>query len=373
MSPRERAAALTACAAVLAAFAAATVMLPLDLRLYDWMQETLQPAPTRVVTYALDLAARVTLAVLITAPLLVDGGEIRRLLRLVDMVPLVISGAAVGELSKTALERLRPSALPEMETGNSLPSGHIMNTTLFAVVAWELAGTALTPRWRRVARTAAVLAVAIQVAARVLRGSHWPSDVAPSILLGIAWMLGARSLWSFRRLRYPALAACAAAFVFFLEVPAARLHVPSVLDAPRTSLATWNDAGAGADVADGSRAAVMRSDGGTPSALEAVMRATCEDSDAACRRVRITINGWTSRDIALSCGWRWYRVEPAAAALHAGDNDVAIRVPADCPARDIRDVAVRSMSLVTDVGYLGAAADPGAAADRRPVPVHPRG
>jgi hypothetical protein len=33
--------------------------------------------------------------------------------------------------------------------------------------------------------------------------------------------------------------------------------------------------------------------------------------------------------------------------LHAGDNDVAIGVPADCPASDIRDVAIRSVSLVT--------------------------
>jgi hypothetical protein len=276
--------------------------------------------------------------------------------RLVDAVPLVLSGAACGELLKTALERLRPSALPDMRTGNSLPSGHIMNTTLVAVVAWQLAGSGLTPRWRRVARVGVVAAVVFQAAARVLRGSHWPSDVAPSVLLGIAWMLGASGFWRSPSRGWAALGAGAAAYAFFLVVPAARLHLPSVLDEPRTALATWRPEGAavvlgGAPRADGTarRATVLRSDRGTPDAFEAVMRATCEERDPACRRVRVTINGWTSPEMALSCGWRWYHLRPAPAALRAGDNAVAIGVPDGCP-DGIRDVAVRSVSLVADPG-----------------------
>ena len=356
MSRRERAAALLAAAAIVATFAACTVLLPLDLAVYGWIQGSLTPATIHRLTPRLDVAARTILAVVIVVALVREGGAFRPVSQLIDAVPLVATGAAFSELLKTAIERLRPSALPDMRSGNSLPSGHIMNTTLVAVVAWEIAGVGLSPRWRRVARATIVAAVAMQATARVLRSSHWPSDVAPSILLGVAWMLGAPTLWRSPRVRYAMLGAGAAAYAFFLVVPAARLHLPSVLDAPRTALATWKPEGAALvlgtvahDDASGWRATVLRSDRGAPDAFEAVMRATCEVPDAACRRVRVSINGWTSPEIALTCGWRWYHLRPAPAALRAGDNAVAIGVPDECPPADIRDVAVRSVSLVGDV------------------------
>jgi PAP2 superfamily len=361
MSRRERAALLLAAAAVVATVAACTVLLPLDLAAYGWIQDSFTPAAIHRITHRLDLAVRAILAAVIVISLLREGGVLRPFSHLVDAIPVVATGAAFGELLKTAIERLRPSALPDMHTGNSLPSGHIMNTTLVAVVAWQFAGFGLTPRWRRVARVLVVAAVALQSTARVLRSSHWPSDVAPSILLGIAWVLGASSLWRSPRVRQATLVAGAAAYAFFLVVPAARLHLPSVLDAPRTALATWKPEGAAVvlgtaarDDGSGWRATVLRSDAGTPEAFEAVMRATCEVPDAACRRVRVSINGWTSPEIALSCGWRWYHLRPAPAALHSGDNAIAIGVPSECPAGDIRDVAVRSVSLVGDVGGQGA-------------------
>jgi membrane-associated phospholipid phosphatase len=354
MSRRERAAVLTAAGAVLTTIAACTVLLPLDLRFYGWVQEAVPPVATHIAARALDVAARTILFTVIVGALWRAGGALAGLTRIADAAVIVAGGAACGELLKTALERLRPSALPDMATGNSLPSGHVMNTTLVAVVAWELAGSALSPRWRRAARAAAVTAVAIQAMARVLRGSHWPSDVAPSVLLGIAWMLGAPALWRMPRVRYAGLVAGAAAYVFFLAVPAVRLHLPSVLDEPRRALATWRPEGAAVvlgqqgavDAGSGWRSTVLHSDGGTPDAFEVVMRATCERPDAGCRRVRVNINGWTSPEITLSCGWRWYRLQPAASALRAGENDVAIGVPDECPARGIRDVAVRSLSLV---------------------------
>ena len=357
MSRRERAALLIVATALVTTAAACTVLLPFDLWVYGWIQDTLAPAAIHRLTPRLDIAARTILAAVIVVALLREGGALRPVSQLVDAVPVVATGAAFGELLKTALERLRPSALPDMHTGNSLPSGHIMNTTLVAVAAWELAGVGLSPRWRRAARATLVAAVAMQAAARVLRSSHWPSDVAPSILLGVAWMLGAPTLWRSPRVRYATLGVGAAAYVFFLVVPAARLHLPSVLDAPRTALATWKPEGAAVvlgsaahDDGSGWRATVLRSERGTPDAFEAVMRATCEVPDAACRRVRVSINGWTSPEIALTCGWRWYHLRPAPAALHAGDNAVAIGVPDECPRADIREVAVRSVSLVGDAG-----------------------
>jgi hypothetical protein len=234
MSPREKAAALEGLAAVAAVLAGCSVLLALDRQVYAWIQQA-RPAEVRIVTRALDLGVYVALTSVIAAALLAGRRQVRRL---PTFALLIASGAAFGELLKTALERLRPSAFPGMTTGNSLPSGHVMSTTLFAVAAWDLAGATLPPRWRRLARGTTVAAVAMQGAARVLHGSHWPSVVAPSILLGIAWMLGAGALWRSPRMRVPLVAGALAAYAFFWAVPAARLHLPSAFDRPSTALMT---------------------------------------------------------------------------------------------------------------------------------------
>src|SRR5262245_4302635 len=125
MSRRERTALLLTAAALMMTVAACTVLLPLDLWVYGWIEEAVAPTTVRRLAHAFDVTARLALVSVIVAALVREGGMLRPVTRLVDAAPLVLAGAACGELLKTAIERLRPSALPDMHTGNSLPSGHI--------------------------------------------------------------------------------------------------------------------------------------------------------------------------------------------------------------------------------------------------------
>jgi hypothetical protein len=346
MSQRERIAVWSTLAAVIASAAAASILLDVDVAAYAWLQQYPE-ADIHTLTRALDLAVRLLLVAAIAIPLGVD----RRLVRgLPSAALLIATGAAMNELLKTILERLRPTALPALTTGNSLPSGHIMNTTLFAVVAWDLAGMALSRRTAGVVRAMAVAAVVLQCASRVLRGSHWPSDVPPSILLGIAWMLGARGLWQLRGLRAPLAATAVAAYALFWTYPALRLHVPSALDRPRTTLATWRDDASTERPESGLRVERLRVGGETPDAIEAVLRSRCEPQTKACDHVRLAVNGWTSPEISLECGWRWVHVRPPTDVLHRGANDVALFVPDECAPRDIERVAVQSLALIAEAG-----------------------
>jgi hypothetical protein len=74
----------------------------------------------------------------------------------------------------------------------------------------------------------AMIAVAMQIVGRVLHGSHWPSDVAPSVLLGVAWVLGTGRFGALRvPIRAGVVAAAVIAYAFFWALPAARVHVPA--------------------------------------------------------------------------------------------------------------------------------------------------
>lgn len=165
--------------------------------------------------------------------LTICSGGWRRPQGVIAVALMVASGAAVNELLKAGIERTRPSAPLLAFTGNSLPSGHIMNTTLFAVAVCLLAGHA---GWRRSTRCAVAAAgiacVILTIAARLIRGSHWPSDVPASLGLGLAWAFGAGGLARLlgRRGTALAVAACAGLYTLFYVQPAARIHLESPAD-----------------------------------------------------------------------------------------------------------------------------------------------
>lgn len=48
------------------------------------------------------------------------------------LIAVVMVGAFLCELLKTGIERVRPSALPLLTTGNSFPSGHVTTACLIA-------------------------------------------------------------------------------------------------------------------------------------------------------------------------------------------------------------------------------------------------
>ncbi len=336
------------------ALAVGSGALTVDRLVEAWLQGY-PPSVLHRIAYVLDTSARVTLGAIIVAALIVDGR--RRLDAWVGALR-VASGAFVGELLKTACERLRPSALPSMTTGNSIPSGHIMNTTLVAVVAWELAD-ALPRSVRRVARGAAVATVVAQAFARVLHGSHWPSDVAPSVLLGVTWMLVAERIWRAERWRVPLVVAGTAAYVVFLVFPGLRFHLVSAMDRPRMAVAFWDAAAAAAlvptDAEPASPTAAhdarswsvrLESPAATPDAVELVIGAHCRNGESErCRRVRLSVNGSRALALPLHCGWHWYSARAPAVALRRGMNTVVLHAPVGCPPPKL---GVQSLALVVD-------------------------
>ncbi|MEO6028709.1 MAG: phosphatase PAP2 family protein [Candidatus Binatia bacterium] len=204
---------------------------PVDVAVLEWLQDHGRGG-ARLLAHGLDEGAR--LALLLTAAVLAWHVRGRRMLR---ALVTFAGGAFVGELLKTAIERPRPSAAFGVLAGNSLPSGHIMNTTIAAALVCVLAvRTDWSRRTKGVVLVVAVLAVAAQAIGRVLHGSHWPSDVAPSVLLGVGWVLGtARWPEVGSRLRVAVALGCLGAYGLFYEMPSARLHLvapsrPQVMD-----------------------------------------------------------------------------------------------------------------------------------------------
>lgn len=350
----------------IAATLSAPLLIPLDAGVLDWIQRY-GACRALVVAKWLDGGARAIL-VLVFAGLLVARRPSAS--RIALGAGLVAGGAAFGELLKTGIERLRPRSLPETIAGNSLPSGHVMNTTILALVAWSLVRDAgWSTRRRTLVGALLAAAVAAQVGSRLLRASHWPSDIGPSILCGIVWMLGAELFLRRRPFRLRRAATVfVALYAAFYALPILRIHVRSALDRPRLVLAAF-DVAEGSDhrvhlIAASSTARAPTMDGRSadtrhvmqtnlwtpgiaPTVLEAVLHAPCGLRDAPCPHAHVVLNGWRSADMELGCGSRWYRVQPPPGVLRAGENHIAVVTARsgcreDVPAR----VVVRSLALV---------------------------
>ena len=204
---------------------AAVVLLPLarpvDAAWLRWLQEHCD-RHVRAIAHRMDDGVRV--ALIAAAVALAWKGQARGVV--VGLATLA-SGAFVGELLKTAIERPRPSAPLDVLVGNSLPSGHIMNTAIAAMLVGVLA---LRTDWSRGVKgfviLVATVAVMAQAAGRMMHGSHWPSDVAPSVLLGVAWVLGVGRWAKTRRaVRVALVAVCLGAYALFYTQPGARLFL----------------------------------------------------------------------------------------------------------------------------------------------------
>ena len=147
------------------------------------------------------------------------GGAKARWMLLAITLAIVLSDAVVGRTLKKTFDRVRPRdqmsgviirdvakvkpkilalfQVPTLKTsvvkkvpleGNSLPSNHTMN--LFAVA------TVIALFFRRWGWPMYALASAVAYS-RVYVGAHWPSDIVPSIALGLinGWLVVAAVTW----------------------------------------------------------------------------------------------------------------------------------------------------------------------------------
>lgn len=103
---------------------------------------------------------------------------------------IVLGGALVVLLLKSAIGRPRPDLLPHQDvvSSASMPSGHAANN----LVVWLAAARLWSPS-RRLAVAAVLIAGGIGLS-RVMLAVHWPSDVLAGWAIGLAWVLGCLAL-----------------------------------------------------------------------------------------------------------------------------------------------------------------------------------
>ena len=219
--PAVRATAAVA-AAVGLAVGSIVALRPFDARITGWAAGWV--IPDSLAWAVIDHGLRLGLVALVVAAAAATRAPWRALGR---ALLLISGGNLFAELLKTAIERARPSDVP-LGGGNSLPSGHVLGCTVTALVALGLLRrVGWSGRTRTALAALAVAAVLAEGAIRVGRGSHWPSDIPASVLLGVAWVVGAEAAGA----AGPRTAAAwgltlAAGYLFFLLNPAWRLPVP---------------------------------------------------------------------------------------------------------------------------------------------------
>lgn len=106
---------------------------------------------------------------------------------------IVLGGALIVMLLKSAIGRPRPDLLPHQDlvSSASMPSGHAANN----LIVWLAAARLWSPSpWPAVA--ALLLAGAIGLS-RVMLAVHWPSDVIVGWAIALVWVLACLKL--FRR------------------------------------------------------------------------------------------------------------------------------------------------------------------------------
>ena len=216
--------AVSALATLLLVPAAILLLRPFDALVAEWAEHQYAAIGIGVVAIA-DVALRLGLVALVIAAALATAHPTRT--AIAALVVIALANVA-AEVLKTAIERGRPTDIA-LAGGNSLPSGHVLGCTVTALVA---IGVMRHTRWRPWSRallaSAAITVVLLEATARLVRGSHWLSDVAASMLLGLAWVLAARAVapagWRAAVLTLITLASIYALFYLF---PGLRLHLPS--------------------------------------------------------------------------------------------------------------------------------------------------
>ncbi len=322
-------------------------VVPIDERVFQWLQFHRSCSVIRGSRW-IDPLVRVGLGLLIGVAL--ARGAWREPRNLIPLVVLLACGLATVELLKTAIERLRPNSMPGTMSGNSFPSGHTTGATMVAVIAVVMLREAVDrSAWRWAVYASAFGLVLLQGVGRLINGSHWLSDVVGSMLLGSAWVFGVRALRRLPRTAIWALVGVGGvAFVVFDGLPAARLRLPSALEEHRAALGSvefgtpkasgslgsgWEDGPAEpigpVSWATAPEVGVTLRTSAAGGILKVALRPATANDGRSCSRMVISVNGWQAPEILLAGGWREYRLEPPAGTLRAGDNAVRFRIVAE--------------------------------------------
>jgi undecaprenyl-diphosphatase len=323
--------------------------LPVDEWVYQWIQYH-RSCAVAARARSIGPIVQAVLTLLIGIGLVHRGS--RPPWRALGLLVLLVAGGGVVELLKTGIGRLRPNSTPAMVSGDSFPSGHTTGAAMAAMIAMTLVHDRVWPRWARWSiYFIAVTCIVAQATGRLLNGSHWLSDIIASILLGVAWVLGAGWMRRLpRALMASVLGVACVAFLVFDDVPEVRLRLPSALDVTGSSLASvefgtaearsaligaWKEGpaepiGPVSWASSSDVGVILRANDKVAGVLKVTLRpATGSDNQRRCARIVISVNDWVAHDIALLRGWREYHLDLPPGVIRLGDNTVHFRIIAD--------------------------------------------
>ncbi|MBW1605305.1 phosphatase PAP2 family protein [Lactobacillus sp. Sy-1] len=103
-------------------------------------------------------------------------------------IATLISGNILGVILKHIVQRQRPLLHSASDTGFSYPSGHVLGTVLVISVVWVIVIPLLKSRRAQIiAKTVAVIYVALVMLSRVFLNAHYPTDTIGAFLVGYTW------------------------------------------------------------------------------------------------------------------------------------------------------------------------------------------
>jgi undecaprenyl-diphosphatase len=323
--------------------------LPVDESVYQWIQyhrscaaaaraRSIGPIVQAVLTFLIGIG-------------LVHRGS-RPPWRALGLLVLLVAGGGIVELLKTGIGRLRPNSTPTMISADSFPSGHTTGATMAAMIAMMLVHDSDWPRWARWSvYFVAVTSIVAQATGRMVNGSHWLSDIIASILLGVAWVLGAGWMRRLpRAVMASVLGVACVAFLVFDEVPDVRLRLPSALDVSGSSRASvefgtaearsaligaWKEGppkpiGPVSWALSSDVSVILRANDEGAGVLKVTLRPTTgSHNQRRCARVVISVNEWVAHEIELLRGWREYHLDLPPGVIRLGDNTVRFRIATD--------------------------------------------
>lgn len=283
----------------------------------------------------------------------------------------VVSGGFLCELLKTAMERPRPSVLPEVVVGNSFPSGHV---TTAALVAGTLAFLWLQgegSQWRKTTSIGVLsLLVSLTIGQRLYLGVHWLTDIMGSLLIvgaWLSWTLPRPHLFALTRQLVGVVGLLLAVYFCVYWFPPLRFVLPSALAVSQDPVSVasfgknkasehfhgaWGDdaeepAGPITWLTRGEASVEVFLPEPRASLLKLAMRPLLESKAFACFPLEIAVNQQHLGSLLLYRGWREYTLLLEAQWIKAGVNTITFRVADKFPeyASDQRTVAFRHIRV----------------------------
>lgn len=163
------------------------VVVAIDQAIHAWLRAHEQPALTAALRIVSDLHRPRPMLVLAAALAMVFA--LRRDREALRLLLLALGGVVVNALVKHAVHRPRPGDLPGVVSDYAFPSGHVAWATMVygcLALLVLLRARRLGPKLAAVG--AALAAVTLVAASRLVLGAHYLSDVVVAAAGGVLWL-----------------------------------------------------------------------------------------------------------------------------------------------------------------------------------------